>query len=273
MNIMIKKNNKKTKHVFGTREWASCNLNFINGCKHDCKYCYSKEMAIRFHRKTSTTWKEEVIRKTSLNKKYKKKDGVIMFPSSHDIHPDNLIYTIHFLINILSQGNNVLIVSKPHLTCIKEICNNFQEYKAAILFRFTIGSSNNKTLKFWEPGAPSYTERIKSLKYAFENGFSTSISCEPMLDGNIERVINDVLPFVTDSIWIGKANFLLRRLKMNGEDDELTLQEAHQLLEMQSDEKIIELYNTLKHYPKLKWKESIKSIVGIEIPAEIGLDI
>ena len=36
---------KAPKRLFGTKEWADVNFNFINGCTHDCKYCYSKEMA------------------------------------------------------------------------------------------------------------------------------------------------------------------------------------------------------------------------------------
>ena len=38
--------------VFGTYEWAVKNFNIVSGCSHNCKYCYSKEMAIRFKRKT-----------------------------------------------------------------------------------------------------------------------------------------------------------------------------------------------------------------------------
>lgn len=262
-----------TKTVFGTKEWATCNLNFINGCKHDCKYCYSKEMAIRFNRKTASNWQDEEIRIHELNKKRSYKSGRIMFPSSHDIHPDNLKYTLRFLENILQPGNNVLIVTKPHLKCIKAICNQFEAYKQNILFRFTIGSSNSKILKFWEPHAPSYRERVKSLKHAHKSGFQTSISCEPMLDELVENIVNDVLPFVTDCIWIGKANYLIRRLKMNGENDETTLKKAYELLSLQTDDKIIEIYNKLKSIPKIKWKESIKTVVGINIPSEIGMDV
>jgi hypothetical protein len=41
---------------------------------------------------------------------------------------------------------------------------------------------------------------------------------------------------------------------------------------LQSDEWIVELYNKFKDNPKLKWKESIKKIVNIEIPTIKGLD-
>lgn len=261
------------KPVFGTSEWASENANFIDGCSHNCKYCYAKEMAIRFRRKTSENWDTEKVRKTALNKVFNNINGTIMFPSSHDIHPGHLKEALCFLEKILSAGNKVLIVSKPHFECIKSICDMFFDYRHQILFRFTVGSANTKVLKFWEPGAPSFKERVRSLQYANEKQFQTSVSCEPMLDDNIEDLIKKVLSFVTDAIWIGKANFLIRRLKMNGFTDSATIKKANALLEIQTDENIKKLYNKYKSNPKIKWKESIKKIVGLDVPVNKGLDI
>jgi len=264
---------KKDKQVFGTTEWAVENANFINGCYHDCKYCYSKEMAIRFKRKTPATWHIEEVVSNPKKIKIKKVDGMIMFPSSHDITPMNLALSIEFLRNLLDSGNEVLIVTKPHLDVIKEICTKFENYKNKILFRFTIGSINSETLKFWEVYAPSFAERKESLIYAYKNGFSTSVSCEPMLDDTTEELVKSLLPYITDSIWIGKANFLLRRLKMNGNDDPETLRKAQELNSMQSDGNIKTLYKKLKNNKMIKWKESIKKIVDLEIPTVKGLDI
>lgn len=273
MSTKLVNSDRYSKDVFGTQEWATHNANFINGCKHDCKYCYSKAMAIRFGRKTPGTWKNEVVRKNVLNRRFRKLDGRIMFPSSHDIHPVHLDEAIEFLGNILISKNKVLIVSKPHLICIKRICDEFTNYKKNILFRFTIGSSDSKTLKFWEPGAPDFSERMESLKWAYKNGFQTSVSCEPMLDDNIEDVVEKVSPFVTDSIWLGKANHLLRRLKTNGVKDKLIISRAQKLIQLQSDTKIQDLYERLKNNQKIKWKESIKKIVGIKVPTDKGLDV
>lgn len=261
------------KKVFGTHEWADKTANCINGCKHDCKYCYSKEMAIRFKRKTPENWKEEEVRNIQLKKKFSKHSGTFMYPSSHDIHPEHLEENIQSLEHLLEPGNKVLIVTKPHLKCITEICRKLNKYKQKILFRFTIGSSNSDVLKFWEPGAPDFKERLESVKYAYNANFQTSLSCEPMLDNNMENLIEIILPFVTDAIWLGKANFLLRRLKMNGINDFETIKKAVQLIEWQKDENILILYKKYKHNPKIKWKESIKKIVGIELPLVKGLDV
>jgi DNA repair photolyase len=125
-------------------------------------------MAIRFKCKTTENWHIEEVNQTQLEKKAKKVDGFIMFPSSHDITPINLSSSIAFLRKLLKTGNNVLIVSKPHFEVIKTICEEFSSYKKNILFRFTIGSIDSNTLKFWEPDAPDYNERKKCLKYAYD---------------------------------------------------------------------------------------------------------
>lgn len=264
---------KKEKKVFGTQEWAVENANFISGCYHNCKYCYSKEMAIRFKRKTPANWDVEDVDTKQVYKKRKKVDGVIMFPSSHDITPKNLNYSITVLRNLLESGNKVLVVTKPHLDIIKEICDKFNVHKNNILFRFTIGSTNTSTLKFWETNAPSFEERKESLIYAFKKGYSTSVSCEPMLDDTTIELVSVLSPYVTDSIWIGKANFLLRRIKMNGITDDETINRANELILLQSDIKIRSLYQELKNNKKVKWKESIKKVVQLEIPTIKGLDI
>ena len=263
----------KEKQVFGTSEWATKNANFINGCLHDCKYCYSKEMAIRFKRKTTENWIDEELNVQQLNKKFKKTDGYIMFPSSHDITPINQEYTKIFLANLLKNGNNILVVTKPHLIVIKDLCKEFASYKDKILFRFTIGSNKTEILKFWEPNAPSFEERLESLKFAFSHGFKTSVSCEPVLDPEVKSLVDLVLPFITDAIWIGKPNFLLRRLKMNGVYDSESIQKAIKLNDSLSDSWVFDIYKCYRDYDKVKWKESIKKVVKIEIDTVKGLDI
>jgi DNA repair photolyase len=259
--------------LFGTKEWAAYNENCLLGCSHDCRYCYAKSMAIRFKRKTPGTWKNEVFVPSKIQKVFHKRDGRIMFPSSHDITPAHLDECLAFLKNILGPGNEVLVVSKPHFDCIKRVCDELFAYKDIIMFRFTIGSIESRTLKFWEPNVPDSAERLGSLKYAFEKGFQTSISCEPMLDNNAGDLIAQVSPYVTHSIWLGKANNLLGRLKINGETDPARIQRAKDLLELQSDQNIRQLYSQYKDNPLIRWKGSIKKVVGLKVPTESGLDV
>jgi len=134
--------------VFGTQEWAKYNQNCIKGCFHDCKYCYAKSVAIRFKRKTADNWKVEDLRYERLTHTFRKVSGRYMFPTSHDITPEHMNECIFYLGNILKPGNEVIVVSKPHLQCIKEMCDVLSRYKDQILFRFTIGSADSGILKF-----------------------------------------------------------------------------------------------------------------------------
>lgn len=262
----------KEKPVFGTTEWAASNLNYLKGCSNDCKYCFSKEMSIRFKRKTPDNWKIEEVNWEAYNKSIRYREGYIMFPSTHDITFEHLDLAIDYLKRLLGAGNKVLIVSKPSFPCIKQICDTFTDYKERILFRFTIGSKSTTTLKFWEPNAPDYNERKNAMVYTYKAGYRTSISCEPMLDNKIDEVIDDLSQYVTDAIWLGKMNFAIRRLRTNGQLDYETRAAAEQLLEWQSDKNIIDLYNHYKNNPQIKWKESIKKVVGIEVSTIKGED-
>lgn len=229
-------------------------------------------MAIRTKRKTQDNWKEEIVRTGDLNKNWEcVGGGRIMFPSSHDITPTHLQDSIRFLRNILIPGNKVLIVSKPNLECIKAICDNFEDQKVQILFRFTIGSAKDETLKFWEPGASSFNERMAALEYAYEAGYETSISCEPMLDDKIRDVISAVRPYVTDSIWLGKMNEMKKRLTLNTELTQELKDKANQLYAWQSDDQIRSLYEIYKGDSLIRWKADIKKVVGIPL-GQIGCD-
>jgi DNA repair photolyase len=262
------------KQVFGTLEWASFNENFISGCAHDCRYCYSKEMAIRFKRKKPSSWHKEKVNLLKIDTIKKKYSGRIMFPSSHDITPQNTLIAVKYLRSLLAAGNEILLVTKPHLLAIKRICSEFQNFRQNLKFRFTISSTNSNILKFWEPNAPSFEERLEALHIAFNNDFSTSISIEPMLDtiDTTIELVETLLPYVTDSIWLGKPNFLLRRLKMNGETSEEVIKHARKLEKMYTNDEINRLYMEFKSNDKIKWKESIKKVLGLKIAQQAGLD-
>lgn len=188
------------EYKFGTKEWADINKNIFIGCSHNCRYCYARHNAlVRFKQiKNSEQWEHPMINMEKFNEKPRYyKDKRIMYPTQHDILPDHIHYNIDYLKRWLSIGNSILIVSKPHIACIQRICDEFTKYKDQILFRFTIGSLNNEVLKFWEPNAPAYEERKASLQYAFDVGYQTSVSCEPILDEDISMMVYDLLPFVT----------------------------------------------------------------------------
>jgi DNA repair photolyase len=257
---------KGRRMISGTKEWANHNVNICKGCSHNCRYCFARSMAVRFNRKTVENWHIDEIEQEKVTKPYRKLEGTIMFPTSHDITPAILEQCFTVLEKMLKAGNEVLVVGKPHLECIKRLCQRLIDYSEQILFRFTIGAQNEALLKFWEPGAPSYGERLNSLKYAFDNGFQTSISIEPMLDSeNIELLVKDLQPFVTNAIWIGKMNQIRVRVAVDGPD---TDQAIKRIEEGQIDERIRQIYATLKDHPHIKWKDSVKAVIGPEVSKE-----
>ena len=188
----------------GTKEWAEFNVNFSKGCSNNCKYCYAKRMASRFGWKVC--WEEMENKEYMATKGFTKRNGVIMSPSSHDITDSNVELAIQVFQHILEVGNNLLIVSKPKETLITKICEAISPWKDQVLFRFTIGTLDDPVREYWEPGAPTVQERINSLKYAFTNGWETSVSIEPYLDHNVIELIKKLEPFITDCLWVGPMN-------------------------------------------------------------------
>ena len=262
---------KRIKNAHGTSEWSVKTINCCTGCSHDCVYCYAKEMGIRFGWTTEKTWPLEQVRQKDVYRVYEKYDGQVMFPSSHDITPANLNACEIVLGRLLDAGNKVLVVSKPHLTCIKSLCTLFQWYLENIIFRFSIGALDNRILSFWEPNAPCYAERKQCLMHACEEGFQTSVSVEPMLDSaNIDALISDLSPYVTHSIWIGTMNHL-GRLEKHADAD---LKSAiDKIKNGQTNSVINAIYDRHNGNPLVRWKKEIKKIVGIPIPKQNGLDI
>ncbi len=262
---------KSKRSAFGTEEWASCTFNNILGCPHDCLYCYSKAMAIRFKRSTSESWKDPVYTHNKYSKK-KIYDGRVMYPSTHDIVPDFIEEALAAISDILATGNELLIVTKPHSECIEKICSTFYGEKEKILFRFTIGSIDNETLSFWEPGAPDISERLSSVRYAYRNGFSTSISMEPVLDDSAQDLIEDIYDFISGGIWIGEANFLFQRMRQNGVLSENNRKKAIELLNLYESPYFNNLYDLYKDDEKIFWKDSLKKRFGLKQYSESGLD-
>lgn len=245
----------------GVGEWAGYTCNVGKGCSHGCLYCYAEKMAVRFGQVASPeAWKEENLRdvSTGASKKY---DSTIMFPTTHDITPSYLsAYRVH-LYNLLKAGNTVLVVSKPHFESIQAICSEFSSFRDKMIFRFTIGGLDDQAMRHWEPGAPPLEERIQCLKHAFEQGYTTSVSAEPMLGGRDEAVKLYYLlePFITKEIWFGKMNNIGG---FRGSSDPEVATHAEELHQLQSIDEILKLVGSLSGLPKVQWKDSIKTIIA-----------
>lgn len=252
--------NTKRKITSGTREWADQNINCINGCANNCRYCYAKMMAKRFGRCTEETWKDMEIRQDSIEKNYKKYDGRVMFPSSHDIvdipKMKEACFTV--ILKLLKAGNELLITTKPKASIIKEITEQFNHYKSQIQFRFTITSNDDKVLSFWEPNAPTYKDRLESLIHAYKEGYKTSVSIEPFLDYEPQNLVKELAQYVTESIWLGPMNYIPRNNITKGYE-----QEYEKIRKNYKVSHLKEIYEDLKEVPKIRFKDSMAIKIGI----------
>lgn len=241
----------------GTREWADYNVNCIKGCYNNCRYCYAKMMAKRFGRTRENDWQNMQINSNSLKRNFKKKTGRIMFPSTHDIVDFSPYKEVCFIIieRLLYSGNNLLITTKPRIGVVKEIIERYEnQFKNKIQFRFTITSLDDNLLKFWEPNAPKFKERMTSLKYAFDNGFKTSVSIEPFLDDDPTKLVQTVMPFTTESIWIGKMNYITKEgLDEQEEPFYNHVRKNYETIYLQ------QIYKKLWCWSKIRFKDSIQN--------------
>lgn len=246
----------------GTAEWAEVTENICRGCRNDCLYCYAANSANRFNLRKREQWATEELTKRAEITSYPARNGVVMFPSSHDISPYNLEAYIRVAKLILEKGNRLLIVSKPRADCIYPLLAEVKPWIDNILLRFTIGTISEVTSRFWEPGATLPKERINVLRAAFSAGFSTSVSIEPMLAGRFGamEVFHAVCPYVTETVWIGKMN--KTRLRV----DKQYQAAVDNILEMQRDDEIIRLVDDLKAYRQIRWKDSINEVIARMAP-------
>ena len=268
----IRKKKRKSKRKGGHSDWTEPknNVSFCSGCENDCVYCYGRYFAARRGQIEPDNWSEMKIREHDVRRGRALHKGRIGFPSTHDILPSNLDASLNVLGKLLLAGNSVLVISKPRMNCIKRICSACEFFKDKILFRFTIGSMNDALLGFWEPQAPLYRERKFCLAYARNRGFQTSISMEPMLDTeNIDVLINDLKPLVSDKIWLGTMEYLdwiktRVAAKHHGEIGKIESGQA--------PEKLLAIYNRYIDDPVIEWKTAalkrFSSIIGLRIPLE-----
>jgi DNA repair photolyase len=254
---------KKRRITSGTKEWADHNINCIIGCFNNCRYCYARIMAKRFGRSIADDWTSMKVRKDVLCKPFKKLGGRVMFPSTHDIFDFEPFRGVCFAVlrRLLESGNPVLVTSKPRFKVVKDLMFEFNQYKEQIQFRFTLTSLDDGLLQFWEPNAPRLKERLTSLRHAFNEGFRTSVSIEPFLDYTPKKLIEEIEPFTTESIWVGRMNYIPRKgLLMEERRHYDNIRANYTVHHMR------EVYDSLKNHKKVRFKDSIETQLGIDIP-------
>jgi hypothetical protein len=212
-----------------------------------------------------------VINLKAVRRQYPEMPGTVMFPTTHDVTPWNLPNVLIVLRTLLRAGNRVLLVSKPHIECVRAICVTLDADEAKLgcwrerfEFRFTLGGCGGPAevrRAYWEPGAPTIGERWECLKRAKAQGFRTSVSCEPAIAlSTVPDLVHFAERHVTETIWIGLMRNIRSRVAIRTAEDErqVRLIEAEQ-----TEANVRELYEKLKDHPKVRWKDSIKQLLGL----------
>ena len=257
--FMADKLTNKQVNIFEQYSWGENTANIVFGCRNDCDYCYAKSNSIRRDENTAETWKEEVINKEAMNCTINKCVGRFMYPTKHDITPQHLNEHVFMIGKILKPGNSIFCISKPHYECIERICKEFSDYKNKMELCFTIGSTNSDTLAFWECGATNFKERLECLKLSHSLGFTTSVSSEPLLDRNLDGLVESLTPYITRHLWFGKMNYPIQGLTVNGRMDSETMKRAKNLINFHNDSNFIRFYyNKYKDNPKIQWKSHFR---------------
>ena len=84
-----------------------------------------------------------------------------------------------------------------------------------------------------------------------------------IIDDEPGSILTMTKDYITDSIWFGKMNSSAYRCRLNGHDDQVTMEALEELKGFQSDSNIKKLYEQFKDNPVVKWKDSIKKVVNI----------
>jgi hypothetical protein len=247
----------------GNYLWAAATVDIQLGCEHDCRYCCARHDAVtRFSRCSRQAWTMPLIDAARIDRDYPLYPGPVMFPSTHDITPKNINESLVVMRKLLEAGNEILIVTKPTLACVQLICEALRPWKSKVTYRFTIGSISEEVLAFWEPGAPNYEQRIKSLSCAYYEGYKTSVSCIPYLDAWPLHVYAACEPYLSESFWIGKILRWGSRLDLTGVTNEQLARFVEPLKTAQSDQFVRALAAVTQGKARIRWKDSIQEVTG-----------
>ena len=254
---------EKPQSKFGTREISDHSINIQLGCNIQCLYCWAAERAVSNGQvKSRDEWKNEQIKSMYFKKgalQFQKYDGVVMYPTTHDITRNFLNSHVKAVRGLLVAGNNLLICSKASLYCMEKIAKVCTDFQHCVTFMVTITSLDEAQSIFWEPNAPLPSERLAALKYLYEEGFETSVIIEPLLQGPCSAmgIYEAVSPFVTDSIWIGTMNSVDVRVDVSIPENARAVEAIKRY---HSIDNLRFLYDSMKNLPKIKFKNSITRI-------------
>ena len=250
---------EKTKVKFGTREFSDISANIQVGCSNSCRYCWAAHRAVTGgYVKNHEAWCKDILKSSQpmFNRKF---DGVVMYPTTHDITRRLLSSHCQAISEILEAGNDLVICSKARLECMQRVAKVCNDYKDKVTFMVTITTLDEGQSVFWESNAPLPCERLAALEFLHREGFKTSVIVEPLLQGPCSAlgIYQAVSPYVTEAIWIGTMNMIDERVDISNPDN---ARAVDAIKRYHSIDNLRFLYESMKDLPKVKFKSSITRI-------------
>jgi DNA repair photolyase len=208
---MIVVKETQAKSVLNKSQIFDYCINPYTGCQVNCRYCYARLFMKRYsgHKEP---WGEfvdvkinapEVLRKQLL----RAKRGRVWISSVCDPYqPLEAKYelTRRCLKELLNKQFPVNIQTKSKLVLRDlDLLKDFNEMEAG----FTITTNDEKTARFFEPGAASISDRMKALERLHASGIRTFAFIGPLLPGHPEKLVAD-LDGLVDRVFIDRMNYL-----------------------------------------------------------------
>ena len=249
-------------------EWAGAYYNMEQGCTNACRYCYARAMAVRQRRCTVTGWGDPQPYKTWMAGANKYHSGdLVMFPTTHDITPDNIDRACIALRRLINAGNRVLIVSKPRRACIDRLIQTADQTiggREAVSFRLTITTVEPDVSRLWEPGASLPDERLDCLAAVAAAGYNISVSSEPWIGGldeaiDIHAAVIDACPTISCQ-WFGREALPEYRIGLEGTPEAGRCLDY--ILSAQTPAACRAVYNQFKNNDLIRFKNDFMKLIG-----------
>jgi len=255
----------------GTREWSDVSLNIQVGCRNGCVYCYARQAALRRRLiARPEDWTQERLVPPEVRRARVRRlgPGVVMFPTTHDIHRGNVEAAIEAIQLCLDAGRRVLVVTKARLAAVAALCDEFGGTDAAerLAVRVTLTGWSSHASRVWEPHAPSYAERFQALRALADHGLARSASLEPLLEpweaGRMVRVLAPLLE--GGEIWIGLLRQFEARTAWWRLTDPGRAVEAARLAAWQTPHAVRRVWEMTHDVPGVRYKDSYREALAAQ---------
>ncbi len=186
-------------------------VNPYTGCQVNCRYCYARLFMKRYsgHKEPWGEFVDVKINAAGVLRKQlqRAKRGTVWISSVCDPYqPLEVKYEItrRCLKELLEKQFPINVQTKSKLVLRDlDLLKNFREIEVG----FTITTSDEKIARFFEPGAASVSDRMKSLERLHASGIRTFAFIGPLLPGNPEKLVAD-LDGLIDRVFIDRMNYL-----------------------------------------------------------------